>query len=119
MVARRPYFFPEVCAATVPRSTWACRASGSSLDTGPSRGQPPAVRPGGLADSDGVDATPPDVPVCSARGCRKPARYALLWNNPRLHTPDRRKTWMACEEHRGSLAGFLSARDFLRETRPL
>ena len=66
-----------------------------------------------------MDSTPPDVPVCSARGCRQSARYALLWNNPRLHTPDRRKTWMACEEHRESLAAFLSARDFLRDTRPL
>jgi hypothetical protein len=42
----------------------------------------------------------------------------LLWNNPRLHTPDRRKTWLACEEHRESLADFLRARSFLRDIEP-
>jgi len=52
---------------------------------------------------------------CSAKGCRQAARYALRWNNPKLHTPDRRKTWLACDEHRESLSTFLSARGFLRE----
>jgi hypothetical protein len=56
--------------------------------------------------------------ICSAKGCREPARWALLWNNPKLHTPERRKTWTACEEHRQSLGDFLSARGFLRETEP-
>jgi len=54
--------------------------------------------------------------VCSAKGCRAPAVWALAWNNPKLHEPDRRKTWLACEAHRESLSAFLSARDFLRET---
>ena len=53
--------------------------------------------------------------VCSARGCRTPARWALLWNNPKLHEPERRKTWLACDEHREHLAAFLGARKFLRE----
>jgi hypothetical protein len=52
---------------------------------------------------------------CSARGCRQPARYALRWNNPKLHTADRRKTWLACDDHRASLSTFLDARGFLRE----
>ena len=52
--------------------------------------------------------------TCSARGCAADAVWTLLWNNPKLHTPDRRKTWLACEEHRESLAAFLSARQFLR-----
>ncbi|HEY7174998.1 MAG TPA: hypothetical protein VH442_08780 [Micromonosporaceae bacterium] len=52
---------------------------------------------------------------CSSKGCRQAARYALRWNNPKLHTPDRRKTWLACDEHRESLSTFLSARGFLRE----
>ena len=56
--------------------------------------------------------------VCSAKGCREPATWALRWNNPKLHPPERRKTWLACDEHRESLAGFLSARGFLRETEP-
>jgi hypothetical protein len=61
-----------------------------------------------------------DEPViCSAKGCREAARWALLWNNPKLHTPERRKTWTACEEHRESLSDFLSARGFLRETTEL
>jgi DNA gyrase subunit B len=57
-------------------------------------------------------------PVCSAKGCRNAAEWALRWNNPKLHTPDRRKTWLACAEHRDSLSSFLGARGFLRETEP-
>ena len=53
-------------------------------------------------------------PVCSARGCRNRAEFDLQWNNPKIHTPDRRKHWLACAEHRESLAAFLSARGFLR-----
>lgn len=59
------------------------------------------------------------VPTCSARGCRATATWSLLWNNPRLHSPDRRKTWLACDEHRTSLADFLAARSFLRDVEPL
>jgi hypothetical protein len=43
----------------------------------------------------------------------------LEWNNPKIHTPDRRKQWLACGEHRDSLGAFLGARGFLRETLPL
>lgn len=60
----------------------------------------------------------PDAEICSARGCREPARWQLLWNNPKLHTPDRRKTWLACDTHRESLEAFLGARGFLKETVP-
>ena len=56
--------------------------------------------------------------VCSAKGCRAGARWALRWNNPRLHDPARRKTWLACDEHRPTLAAFLEARGFLREVTP-
>jgi hypothetical protein len=58
--------------------------------------------------------TEPDT--CSAKGCQAPAVWALLWNNPKLHTPERRKTWLACDDHRESLSQFLSMRGFLRET---
>ena len=61
---------------------------------------------------------PVGAPICSARGCRSPARWALQWNNPRLHPAERRKTWMACEQHRASLSEFLEVRGFLRETLP-
>ncbi len=54
--------------------------------------------------------------ICSAKGCRAHASWAVRWNNPRLHTPDRRKTWMACTDHRAHLEGFLSARGFHKET---
>lgn len=61
---------------------------------------------------------PPEVALCSAKGCQEPAVWQLLWNNPKLHTPDRRKIWLACEEHRESLAAFLSARQFLKDVVP-
>lgn len=57
--------------------------------------------------------------TCSAKGCRLEAAWALLWNNPRLHAPERRKVWLACDEHRVTLADFLSLRGFLRETVPV
>ena len=63
---------------------------------------------------------PPEEPlVCSAKGCQADAVWALLWNNPKLHTPDRRKVWLACEEHRASLGDFLTARQFLRDVVPV
>jgi hypothetical protein len=57
--------------------------------------------------------------VCSARGCRNSATWALRWNNPKLHLPERRKIWLACDEHREHLSAFLSARGFLREVTPV
>ena len=62
------------------------------------------------------DPAPEDVPAtCSARGCRAAATWVLVWNNPRVHTPDRRKTWVACDAHRGSLSEFLGLRGFLKD----
>lgn len=57
--------------------------------------------------------------ACSARGCRASATWALRWNNPKLHTPDRRKIWLACDEHREHLTTFLQARGFLRDAVPV
>ena len=59
-----------------------------------------------------------DPDLCSAKGCRAPATWQLRWNNPKLHTADRRKVWLACDQHRESLEAFLGARGFLRETAP-
>ncbi len=59
-----------------------------------------------------------DPAICSARGCVSAATHELRWNNPKLHTPERRKTWLACDEHRQSLSDFLSARQFLRDIVP-
>lgn len=56
--------------------------------------------------------------VCSAKGCTAPATWQLLWNNPKIHTPERRKVWLACDEHRESLRQFLGARAFLKDVVP-
>ena len=57
--------------------------------------------------------------LCSAKGCRAPARWRLIWNNPRLHTPDREKVWVACDQHREPLSHHLAIRSFLRRVDPL
>lgn len=62
--------------------------------------------------------TPGPSLVCSARGCREPATWGLRWNNPSLHEPERRKTWLACDQHRERLSSHLSVRRFLREVVP-
>jgi hypothetical protein len=56
--------------------------------------------------------------VCSAKGCRAEATWAHLWNNPKLHSPERRKVWLACDDHKPTLGDFLSLRGFLVETVP-
>jgi hypothetical protein len=63
--------------------------------------------------------TPTRRTRCSAKGCRADAAYGLLWNNPKLHTPERRKTWLACEEHADPLSDFLSVRGFLKDAVPV
>jgi hypothetical protein len=60
-----------------------------------------------------------DPLTCSSKGCRAPATWQLRWNNPKLHTPQRRKTWLACDDHLEKLSAFLDARGFLRETERL
>ena len=54
-----------------------------------------------------------EAPVCSAKGCRALATHAVVWNNPKLHTPDREKVWHACDEHVSTLSEFLDVRGFL------
>ncbi|WP_324652712.1 hypothetical protein [Georgenia sp. H159] len=65
------------------------------------------------------DGDGPVERVCSAKGCREEAAWGLLWNNPKLHTEDRRKTWLACDAHRAHLESFLGTRSFLREVVPV
>ena len=62
---------------------------------------------------------PDETVTCSARGCRESATWVLAWNNPKIHPPERRKQWAACDEHRETLSAFLGARGFLREVTPL
>ncbi len=68
-----------------------------------------------------TDAAPPTSPSlrCSAKACRATATHGVVWNNPRLHAPDRRKVWLACPDHRDSLAGFVDLRGFLIEVLPV
>lgn len=54
----------------------------------------------------------PAAPTCSRAGCPAPATWTIRWRNPRIHTGDRRKTWLACDEHVAYLREFLAARDF-------
>lgn len=54
-----------------------------------------------------------DQPICSAKGCGAPATRVVLWNNPKLHTPDREKPWHACEQHVQHLSEYLDVRGFL------
>lgn len=66
-----------------------------------------------------TDTDPAQHLICSAKGCRSPAEFALRWRNPKLHSPDRRKTWLTCSGHREHLTGFLAARGFLQSVEPL
>ncbi|GAA4308661.1 hypothetical protein [Klenkia terrae] len=66
-----------------------------------------------------MTATDDAAPICSAKGCRAPATSVLVWNNPKIHTPDREKTWLACDDHRESLSQHLAMRSFLRRVDPL
>jgi hypothetical protein len=62
-----------------------------------------------------VPGTEPSDPVCSAKGCHAAPVWVLAWNNPKIHQPERRKTWLACEEHREHLSQFLGVRGFLKD----
>lgn len=47
---------------------------------------------------------------CSAAGCVNPAEFRVNWRNPRIHAPERVKVWLACGDHRSSLADYLATR---------
>lgn len=49
---------------------------------------------------------------CSRAGCHADAEWRIEWRNPRIHTADRVKVWLACDEHVAYLRDFLGARDF-------
>lgn len=69
----------------------------------------------GSDPADSATAHTVAAPVCSAKGCRADAVWVLAWNNPKLHTSERRKTWLACDEHREHLSSFLGVRGFLKD----
>lgn len=49
---------------------------------------------------------------CSRAGCRLDAEWTIAWRNPRIHTPDRVKIWLACTDHREFLSDYLASRGF-------
>ena len=61
----------------------------------------------------------PEPLTCSRAGCRETASWRIEWRNPRIHTADRVKVWLACDEHRKSLADFVALRGFLIEVVPV
>lgn len=65
-----------------------------------------------------LNDAPPEL-ICSAKGCRRPAVWGVRWNNPQLHDPERRKVWLACDEHEPTLREFLALRGFHRDTVPV
>lgn len=73
---------------------------------------------------DSLSGGPPHTPeggrtVCSRKACREEAGWQLLWNNPKIHTPDRRKIWVACADHVDWLQDYLQLRGLWKETLPL
>jgi hypothetical protein len=58
----------------------------------------------------------PPGSVCSRKACRAGAEWQLLWNNPKIHTPERRKIWLACGGHRAWLEDYLQTRGLWKET---
>lgn len=52
------------------------------------------------------------APQCSSAGCRATPDWELRWRNPRLHSPERVKRWLACADHLEHLSGYLRDRAF-------
>ena len=52
------------------------------------------------------------TPRCSRAACTADAVWSVNWRNPRIHSPDRVKVWLACEEHVAFLRDYLASRDF-------
>ncbi|WP_349827891.1 hypothetical protein [Brevibacterium litoralis] len=80
----------------------------------------PGGSPSGSRDASGqAEQGGADGPVrglqCSAKACRADASHAMLWNNPRIHTPERRKVWLACPDHRGYLREYLEMRSLFKD----
>jgi hypothetical protein len=54
----------------------------------------------------------PDSSRCSRAGCGAPATVKVHWRNPKIHSAERVKVWLACPEHDEFLRDYLQARDF-------
>ena len=56
---------------------------------------------------------------CSRAGCSAAATHQVIWRNPKIHTDDRTKVWLACPDHLEFLTEYLSARGFFLSSKPL
>ncbi|MGI6877544.1 hypothetical protein [Microbacterium sp. gxy059] len=54
----------------------------------------------------------PDRAQCSRAECRADAAWSVVWRNPKIHAADRRKVWLACDEHVDYLRDFIASRGF-------
>lgn len=65
------------------------------------------------------DRRTPDPLQCSRARCSHHATWQIRWRNPKIHTEDRVKIWLACDEHKRYLVDFLGARSFPLSVVPL
>ena len=56
---------------------------------------------------------------CSRKDCNEAATIQIIWNNPKIHTPDREKIWLACADHEQYLVDYLKNRELFKTTRAL
>ncbi len=56
---------------------------------------------------------------CSRAECAADAVWNVNWRNPRIHSEDRVKVWLACDEHRDYLRDYLGSRGFPVVVTPL
>ena len=54
----------------------------------------------------------PDHARCSRAGCDAAASWNVNWRNPKIHSADRVKVWLACDEHVEYLRDYLATRGF-------
>ena len=59
-----------------------------------------------------IGVSGPETERCSRAGCTEPATWNVNWRNPRIHSEDRVKVWLACDEHVQYLRDYLVTRDF-------
>lgn len=50
--------------------------------------------------------------TCSRALCREIATKRVSWRNPKIHSADRVKVWLACSEHDNYLENYLASRGF-------
>jgi len=59
-----------------------------------------------------IGAVGPAELRCSRSGCREPATTTVNWRNPAIHSIDRVKVWLACDEHRAFFQEYFENRGF-------